>query len=265
MKKIGIIGCGWLGIRISKHLQSGYKLYTTTTSEEKKSELIAMGLDSVAIQFSDDEVTEELKNNETIQEMDALIITVPFSKRTPVNQLKNRFENISLFIGEFKKPVFLMSSIGIYPQMNISMDESYTIEEHLEPTLLSIEKLMKFNYPKINILRLGGLMGDNRVFSNYTISDPDQAVNHVHYEDICLIIEKMINMNITSKTYNVVAPEHPTKQEVINYQKNIPAGASSADKKSQRIISSKNLESDLGYVYKNPDPKKFNDRKFNVL
>jgi hypothetical protein len=260
MKKIGIIGCGWLGIRISKYLQSQYELYTTTTSEEKKSELIAMGLDSITIQFSDDEVTKEIKNNDKIQKMDALIITIPFSKRTPIDQLKTRFENISLFIGEFRKPVFLMSSIGIYPQMNISMDESYT-EEHLEPTILSIEKVMKSNYPEINILRLAGLMGDNRMFSNYTISDPDQAVNHIHYEDICLIIEKMIDMNITSKTYNLVAPEHPTKQEVINYQKNIPASESPANKKPQRIISSKNLESDLDYVYKNADPKKFNDKK----
>lgn len=260
MKKIGIIGCGWLGMRISKHLQSQYELYTTTTSEEKKSELIVMGLDSVTIQFSDVEITEEIKNNDKIREMDALIITVPFSKRTPINQLKNRFENISLFISEYRKPIFLMSSIGIYPQVNTSMDESYTGEEHLEPTHLSIEKIMKSRYPQINILRLGGLMGDNRVFSNYTISDPDQAVNHVHYEDICLIIEKMIGMNITSKTYNVVAPEHPTKQEVINYQKNIPSSGSPADKKPQRIISSKNLESDLGYVYRNPDPKKFNDK-----
>jgi len=261
VKKIGIIGCGWLGIRISKHLQSQYELYATTTSEEKKSELIAVGIDAVVIRFSDDEVTDPLKNKSKIQEMDAVIITVPFSKRTPIDQLKTRFENISLFLGEFTKPAFLMSSIGIYPQLNISMDEGYMIEEHLESNLLSIEKLMKSNYPQINILRLAGLMGDNRVFSKYTISDPDQAVNHVHYEDICLIVEKMIIMNISSKTYNVVAPEHPTKQEVINYQKNITTDRLSAEQKAQRIISSKNLESDLGYVYKNPDPKKFNDKK----
>jgi hypothetical protein len=261
MKKIGIIGCGWLGIRISKHLQTHYELYTTTTSEEKKSELTAMGLHSITIQFSDNEIIKNFKKWDIIQELDALIITVPFSKRTPIDQLKIRFENISLFIGEFKKPIFMMSSIGIYPQINISMDESYTAEEELEPTLLSIEKAMKSHYPEINILRLGGLMGDNRVFSNYTISDPDQAVNHVHYEDICLIIEKMIGMNITSTTYNLVAPEHPTKQEVIVYQKNIPSGISLPDKKPQRIISSKNLESDINYIYKNPDPKKFNDKK----
>lgn len=255
MKKIGIIGCGWLGLHIAKHLAPKNKIYATTTSERKKTELIAMELYSIAIQFWDYEVFQEYKSWKVLNNLDSIIITVPFSKRTSTKLLQNRFENISLFIDGFKKQLFLMSSIGIYPQIQMKISEKTLSEEHLNPSILFVERFIKEKFPQVNILRLGGLMGGDRIFSNYKTSNLNQVVNHIHYKDICLVIEKMINENVHSKIYNVVAPRHPTKQEIIDYQKGV--STTNDNQEYGRIILSDLLQKDLNYLYLHPDPKEF--------
>lgn len=255
MKNIGIIGCGWLGLHIAKHLEKANNIYATTTSEDKQKEFLEIGYTATAIQFWDYKVFEEYKSWKVLQELDVIIITVPFSKRASINLLKNRFENISLFIEGFNKQLFLTSSIGIYPQVEMEISEHSLKDEFLNPSILFVEQFMKSKFPQTNILRLGGLMGGSRVFSNYSSSNPNQIVNHIHYEDICLVIEKMIGNKSASKTYNVVAPLHPTKQEIINHQKGIDLV--SEEKEFGRKILTKYLKEDLNYHYKHPNPMSF--------
>lgn len=257
MQKIGIIGCGWLGLHLAKHLYRQYKIYGTTTSEEKCSHLKRLGFESEVHAFSDVEIDSEVKPWEILQELDAVIITIPFPKNAEFDTLRNRFENVMQFIKNFDKPIFLMSSIGIYPQIDEEMNETNVLEEYLNLNILGIENLMKNEFPQINILRLAGLMGGSRVFSNYKISNPEQIVNHIHYEDICLIIEKMISRKMISKTYNVVAPQHPTKQEVIDFQTHKKDTNHLSDQNKGRKIVSSILETELDYQFLHPDPKKF--------
>ena len=255
MMKIGIIGCGWLGLHIAKYLSSSNRIYTTTTSQKKKTELAAMGYDSIAIQFSDDKIFQNLESWKVLNMLDVIIITVPFSKRSDISILKNRFENLSLFIKDFNKQLFLMSSIGIYPQLPMEISENTLNEKDLNSSVLFIENFIKNKFPQVNILRLGGLMGGSRVFSNYKISDPNKMVNHIHHEDICNIIKTMINKNMVSKMYNVVAPLHPSKQEVINFQKGIKGKVETIEN-SRKIVSDL-LIKDLKYDFSHPNPIAF--------
>lgn len=257
MEKIGIIGCGWLGLHLAQHLSRKNKIYGTTTSEEKCSQLEKLGFESEIHAFSDVEIGNNVKPWNILQELDVVIITIPFPKNAEFDTLCNRFKNVVQFIKNFDKPIFLMSSIGIYPQIDEEMNETNVLEEYLNQNILGIEKLMRNEFPQINILRLAGLMGGSRVFSNYKISNPEQIVNHVHYEDICLIIEKMISRKMISKTYNVVAPQHPTKQEVIDFQTHKKDTNHLSDQKKGRKIVSSILETELDYQFLHPDPKKF--------
>lgn len=257
MEKIGIIGCGWLGLHVAKHLSQQYKIYGTTTSEEKCSQLEKLGFESEVHAFSDVEIESDLKPWNILQELDSVIITIPFPKNAEFDTLRNRFKNVIQFIKNFDKPIFLMSSIGIYPQIDEEMNETNVSKESLNQNILDIENLMKKEFPQINILRLAGLMGGSRVFSNYKISNPEQIVNHIHYEDICLIIEKMISRKMISKTYNVVAPQHPTKQEVIYFQIHKKEKNHINDQEKGRKIVSSILETELDYQFLHPDPKKF--------
>ncbi|WP_052456928.1 hypothetical protein [Capnocytophaga cynodegmi] len=149
----------------------------------------------------------------------------------------------------------MTSSVGIYPQINQEINENFPCEL-LDSKLLYVENFLKNQFPQTNILRLGGLMGDDRIFSRYNVSETSQVVNHIHYQDICLIIEKMISLNLQSKLYNVAAPKHPTKQEIINHQKGTKIAIDKTP--SGKIVLSDRLKTELNYQFLYPNPIYFN-------
>ncbi|BFO67662.1 hypothetical protein [Chryseobacterium sp. KCF3-3] len=251
MKKIGIIGYGWLGERLASSLSGKYVLATTTTTESKVNQLNNKGIHAVMASFPDYQLAEPLSQWEEVKNMDVLIITIPVSEKSCcVSSLYNRIQNLSTFIGDFKGQMFLMSSTGVYPDL----PQDFT-EEDIPLEKISGERMLRNKYPQLNILRLGGLMGDNRLLKNYNVSNLDHAVNHIHYADISRIISEMIEKETQSKLYNVTAPIHPAKSQVINAQKNIEDDEV-FEGKGKKVLSSK-LVSELDYVFQYPDPRMF--------
>lgn len=257
MKHIGIIGCGWLGLHLAKHFASTHHIHTTTTSIIKKENLQAQGFEATVVAFSDQELNHYAPKWEYLNDLEAVIITVPFSKQAQQIQLQNRFQNICKFMDGFKKPIFLMSSTGIYPDVNTEISEHTFTDEKLNANMVLVENLMKQQFTQTNILRLGGLMGDDRYLSKYKVSNPEQPVNHVHYQDVCLIVKNMLAQNFVAKTYNVVAPLHPSKNAVINYQNGILDNTINEFPLGGRVVTSKQLMHELNYSFAHQDPKKF--------
>lgn len=251
MKKIGIIGYGWLGERVASSLSEKYTISVTTTTENKASDLNSKGINAVVASFPDYQLAEPISQWTEIKDMEILIITIPVSEKSCcVSSLYNRIQNLSSFIGDFTGQMFLMSSTGVYPDLC----KEFT-EDDIPLESVSGERMLKNKYPQLNILRLGGLMGDNRLLKNYNVGNLDHAVNHIHYADISAIITEMIESKAESKLYNVTAPIHPAKSQVINAQKNIPHGEP-FEIKGKKVLSSK-LVSELDYVFQYPDPRKF--------
>lgn len=251
MKKIGIIGYGWLGERLASSLSGKYTLATTTTTESKVNLLNNKGIHAVMASFPDYQLTEPLSQWGEVKNMEVLIITIPVSEKSCcVSSLYNRIQNLSAFIGDFKGQMFLMSSTGVYPDIA----KEFT-EEDVPLEKISGERMLRNKYPQLNILRLGGLMGDNRLLKNYNVGDLDHAVNHIHYADISRIISEMIEQKSESKLYNVTAPVHPAKSQVINAQKNL-LDEEEFEVKGKKVMSSK-LISELEYTFQYPDPRSF--------
>lgn len=251
MKNLGIIGCGWLGQHLANHLSAQYQIHTTTTTAQKADVLNKQKFSATLINFSDENNICDAPQWEILQKLEAIIITVPFGKSTDIEKLKNRFENLKRFIKNYQKNLFLMSSIGIYPNIEANISENTFTENELNPNILAIENLMKNTFPQINILRLGGLMGGNRQLKNYPVKDLETPVNHIHYEDICKIVERMIQKNFQSKTYNIVAPLHPTKAEVIT-GKTLTENFNTT--KKSRLIHSYTMIKDLEYHFLHTNP-----------
>lgn len=251
MKKIGIIGYGWLGERLASSLSGKYNLSATTTTKNKAEDLNNRGITAVIASFPDYQLAEPISQWEEINNADVLIITIPVSEKSCcVSSLYNRIQNLSAFIGDFKGQMFLMSSTGIYPDIA----KEFT-EEDVPLEKVSGERMLRNKYPQLNILRLGGLMGDNRLLKNYNVGNLDHAVNHIHYADISGIISEMIEQGTESKLYNVTAPIHPAKSQVINAQKDIP-DEEEFEVKGKKVRSSK-LVSELNYTFQYPDPRTF--------
>lgn len=257
MQKIGIIGCGWLGLHIAQHLKPNYKINATVRSSSKRDELAHLDINAELKSFSEVETNDTDQPWTHLHNMDAIIISIPFSKSANYDNLQVKFNNIKNFIKGYKGSLFLLSSIGIYPQISMEINETSFSNDQLNPTILGIEMMITKAFPQTNILRLAGLMGGTRVFSKYQFSDPNQVVNHVHYMDICRCIEVMLLSKTTSKIYNIVAPLHPTKQEVYDYQTKINLEPKSNTKIGRTIISTL-VEQELDFEFSYPDPKQFN-------
>jgi len=263
LKKIGIIGSGWLGHKLAGHFAAlGFPIYTTNTSAEKTEGMRKEGFTSFMVNFPEDRLqdceTENKLAQTTFDKLDIIIICINMSKTKEVQLQTKLFQNVLSFLGKKNKQLFLMSSIGIYPQSKQVIDEHTFSPEQLHTSLYKIEEVFLKNMPSINILRLGGLMGDNRMFYKYYRKESsNEAVNHIHYEDICRVIEKMMLLELNGKIYNVVAPLHPTKGEVYAYQTKTGIDASLVSQEENRTISSDKMIRELGYAFVFPDPKTF--------
>ncbi|KMQ68876.1 hypothetical protein ACM39_06220 [Chryseobacterium sp. FH2] len=251
MKKIGIIGCGWLGNHIAERLSGQYEIFTTTTSESKIEELTSKRYHPTLVDFPSEYLSETMKEWEVASQLDAVIITVPFSgvKGAEI-PLQEKAKNLLAFVGNYKGQMFFMSSTGVYPDI----EKDFTEDEQSADDVLS-EAVIKAQFPQVNILRLAGLMGDQRLLKNYHISNLDLLVNHIHYADICSVVEKMLKNQSQSKVYNVVAPIHPNKEEVINAQKDLPYSGERTT--IGRTISPSKLISELNFEFEYPDPRYF--------
>ncbi|RQO35485.1 hypothetical protein DBR39_17465 [Chryseobacterium sp. KBW03] len=250
MKKIGIIGCGWLGGHIAERLSGQYEIFATTTSESKIQDLSDKGYHVTQVSFEDDK-SETIREWEIAPQLDAVIVTVPFAGvRGAEIPLQERAQNLLTFLGDYKGQLYLMSSTGVYP----NIDQEFTEDDRSAEDVPS-ESAIANRFPEVNILRLAGLMGDQRLLKNYNISNLDLLVNHIHYADICSVVEKMLENKSHSKVYNVVAPVHPNKEEIINAQKDLPyLGERTTE---GRIISPEKLISDLNFEFQYPDPRYF--------
>ncbi|WP_343608457.1 hypothetical protein [Chryseobacterium oranimense] len=251
MKKTGIIGCGWLGSKIADSMSGKYQIYTTATTKDKVEDLSAKGFNASVAVFPDFQLEKKIEEWSEIKDLDILIITIPLSgKSCCASSLYNRIQHLFSFIGSFKGQMFVMSSTGVYPDA----PGEYR-EESLSTDKVPGERMIRNKYPKVNILRLAGLMGDNRLLKNYNVSNLDAPVNHIHYEDICRIIEKMIEKGSEGKLYNIAAPQHPSKGHVISAQKNLSVIEEKVGE--GKIILPSKMISELDFVFKYPDPCEF--------
>ncbi|WP_282628454.1 Rossmann-fold NAD(P)-binding domain-containing protein [Empedobacter sedimenti] len=246
MKKGLIIGKGWFGSRLEKQLEKQFLIETTKRISDAKN--------CFSIDF-DDYKSEKIKHN-----YDFVVVTIPFGRRNNLEDLQQRFQHLIDFLGDYDNQLILLSSTAIYPENNEAISEKIIETIYLNNPYYSIENQLKEKFNQLIILRLGGLMGDDRFLSKYidlNSQNLSQTVNHIHYKDICLIIKKIIDSDKNNTTYNVVAPEHPTKEEVLEYQLN--KKIISSTNREGKIISSQKILDEFNYEFIYPNPIYFKE------
>lgn len=250
MKKLGIIGCGWLGEKMAAYFSSSYEIYTTTTHTEKAERLNNLGYNVELVSFSEHNGQDFVSWAQT-HHLDAVVITVPMSsRRSNEAALIQKSKNIAAFLGEYDGLLFMISSTGVYPK-----EEACYLEQDLPIAEVTSEHTLQEIFPQLNVLRLGGLMGADRLLKKYNISNLNAPVNHIHYQDVIRFIEFLMNNNRTAGLWNVVAPIHPSKQAIIACQN----GEENSDKLPTvgRFISSKKIQALETFDFYHPDPRYF--------
>ncbi|UIR57166.1 GDP-L-fucose synthase [Sphingobacterium sp. SRCM116780] len=257
-----ILGCGWVGEYVAKlWLKEGHEVWASTTTKEKYHRLVADGI-FVFEQNFDRQATIP---TDLPKAFDFILVSIPATHKFTLEELRHRFLHVSLFLqGLTYRKVIFLSSIGIYPDVSKEIDEYTFPEEELQEKLLLAEKVMS-QFPNRHIYRLGGLFGQSRIFAKYfqnkVCTTGGQLANFIHIEDVANLITQGFDGQLTQEIYNVVAPEHPLKKEVIlasalKYGFELPSSFDDQDS-FQKVVTGERLQNDLNYTFNYKSPLDF--------
>lgn len=272
-KRVSIVGCGWLGFPLAIHLlESGYTTVKgSTTSPEKLPKLREAGIDAHVAALDPD--PQGQKWSELLQ-TDILIVDIPprlSQQGGDFHPLQMR--NLAAMIE--KSPIseiIHVSSTSIYPELSRTMHENDVTNprESASPRLMEAEQIMttlRRRGRDVSVLRSGGLMGYDRIPGKYVrgkkdITTGDVPVNYIHRDDVVAIIGELITQGIGNETYNMVAPDHPTRRSIYEkscreYGWELPTFAEPEYSEPFKVVSSEKLTGQLGYTFAYPDPLKF--------
>lgn len=261
--RILILGCGWLAESFAKQMKhQGHEVWASTTQYEKYLRLKADGIFSFIADFDN---ADTLVDIQLPNQFDFVLNSVPASQKNSIPGLERRFSTVKRFLADIKwtKQLFL-SSIGIYPDKDAVYNESNLDGIELSEKLFLAERLM-LQLPGTYVYRLGGLFGKNRVFAKYfanrICTTGEQLANFVHLDDVVSLIGLAVVCDLNYPIYNVVAPLHPKKKDVIlasaqKYGFDLPIKFEAGDH-FQKLVCGSLLQSELDYQYIWPDPLEF--------
>lgn len=228
MQKVAIFGCGWLGKPLARALQEKFDVKC----------------------FS----RETTADDDAFWQSDTMIIAI----HTKENYLATLQKVAALTKPEAN--IVLMSSTSVYREFECDVDEQSFITHN--SLIKEAEELLLGLRERVLVLRLGGLMGEDRVAGRWksALAFQDGYVNYIHQEDVIAIITTMLERGINEGIYNLVAPLHPTRLEI--HQKNaqkfgVDVGAFEGFTK-RRVLSNKVIQ-ELGYSFRYPNPLEFWD------
>lgn len=253
-KNVAIVGMGWLGIPLALSLKKeGHKVFAGSRYKEKVNQFNESGLIGFQISFDTDSIKIHLTREERDQ-IDYLIICIPPSG------FSNYAESIASIVTCFnsKTKIIFTSSTGVYEEGNMEVTEdSNKIAEHL--VFLAEQKLKEFAEDRVTIIRLAGLIGENRHPVKYFIQknlipNSNAPINLVCQQDVIRAIELILEKQLFGKTYNIVNPSHPSKKdyyltsakELYNRIPNTEAGIGG------KLVLGTKFEEETGFTYNFP-------------
>ena len=249
MKRVSVLGCGWLGKPLSiSLLDEGYSVKGSTTTEEKLELLEMNNITPYIVNISEFEEFDSFLNS------DILIISITSKDVDGFQNLISQIES-----SDVQKVIFI-SSTSVYGRLNKVMTEEDVV---LKTPLTEIEDLFRQNnFFETTIIRFAGLFGDERHPSNWfkngrKIPQPKGFVNMIHKEDCIEIIHTIIDQNCWGQTFNACSNHHPTRREFYTIAKlsndfEIPEFEDN-DVYEWKIISSKKLQDVLDYTFIHDD------------
>lgn len=185
--KISIVGLGWFGSSLAERLE-GHEVSGTHRTDLNKSNT----------------------PSEKIMDADVMVLNIP--------PFEGQLEWFKSWKWQNKTHVIFISSTSVYGQEEGSLNESILPEPATEngKLLVTEEEWIK-SFPHHTIIRFGGLLGKDRhpgktLSGRKNIAGGNQPVNLLHLEDAVGFTNEVIAKKLTNKTFNLVNPEHPTRE-----------------------------------------------------
>lgn len=270
MKKVSIIGLGWIGLPLARCLKSkGIEVVGSTTSPDKLDRIQSEGIAGVQFELRP---FPQGKGFQALFQAETMIVNIPPRSRTQgadfyLEQLK--FLRSMIVQSPVKKVIFV-SSTGIYPETpkEEEYNENFPLSKENcgNPTLLIAEELMEKDRDfDLTIVRFGGLMGGDRIPGKYFAGKENVAghtrVNFIHQIDAVRLLSWILEKELWNEVFNGVAPIHPLRKDI--YERNqqdlglpLPASYQQSNADEDRLISGKKILK-TGFQFEFADPVNF--------
>ncbi|WP_318312207.1 SDR family oxidoreductase [Flagellimonas crocea] len=220
-KKIGVLGCGWLGFPLAKKLiEKEYDVVGTTTSSDKLKILEDVGIVPFEIRLSETGIQGDIQG--FLSKVDILIINVPPKLRG--NSKENFVEKMKLLDLEITKNkvshILFVSSTAVYGDSEGEVSEESPNRPVTESgrQLVACENLFLDNKDyHTTIVRFGGLIGPDRhpvtmLSGREHLENGNDPVNLIHLDDCIHMILTILEEGYWGQIFNGVYPHHPKKQ-----------------------------------------------------
>ena len=266
---VSILGCGWLGLPLGKHLRNRrFSVKGSVTSPEKFGLLRTSGIVPYRIVLNDTDVEVD---DPAFFETDVLIISIPPLRIDGIERIfpTQIAQLIPIILKSGIRKVIFISSTSVYPENLKAVTENEVLSPDKESgkACLAAENLLNHLTDfQTTILRFGGLIGADRNPARFLLKS-DRAVanipvNLIHQDDCIGIITAILEKDLWGETLNACCPEHPLKKDFYGKAAQIsglPELLISNQTEAYKIVDSSKLKRLLKYKFKYPSPMDYLD------
>lgn len=263
MKTISILGCGWSGLAFAKQaIDLGFKVKGSTSSDKGIKRMQDNGIIPFVLNIGEiDKIEADFFH------CDILVILMspdPLRLKEKVYQLH---EELAIKVASTGiSQVILASATSVYKNEGIATetDAVEQVSPHSGISMLRMENAWRKHLEKeLVVLRFAGLFGPDRAPGKYfvgrKIAGADDQLNMVHLDDVCGVIDTVIQKNVKGETYNVCSPIHPTRRTFYTkaFEKQglgNPFFDEDNTRTGYRIVNCDKITSKLNYTFKHPNP-----------
>ena len=268
MKKVAIVGLGWLGMPLALSLMArGWEVTGSKTTQDGVEAARMCGIDGYPLRLEPQLVcdTEDL---DALMNVDALVITLPARRSGPGEDfyLQAVQEIVDTALAHHVPRIIFTSSTSVYGNASGTLKEGAPRNPQTASgrVLKELEDWLH-NLPgtSVDILRLAGLVGPSRhpgrFFAGKSAPDGQQGVNLVHLQDVIAAIELLLQAPKGGHIYNICAPKHPARgvfypQMARELGLPAPVFADNPDGDTGKIIDGNRICYELVFEYQYPDP-----------
>ncbi len=228
MKKILILGAGWLGLPLAKTLQAdGHHVVTTARSLENVTNLENQGLRAFALDLADESSTNVLAKQLREQDIDTILGAFPpgFRQGSGEQYAEQWARIVHAASSHNITTVAMISSTTVYPNTSDSMTEAAATFALAETNTAFSDKariMLKAEQSLIDapfdhlVFRCSGLIGPKRHPARFAsrlkqVSTLAPA-NMVHLDDVIGAVRHAL-YHCSNQVFNVTTPETVSKAE----------------------------------------------------
>ncbi|MEW6981030.1 NAD(P)H-binding protein [Colwelliaceae bacterium 6471] len=259
-KKVGIVGCGWLGLSLAKSLLSKqYDVVATKQSDEHLTSLAEIGIS--AVQLSLPNSHDALMENPVFKQPIIVICIPPKFKQGKRDYAKHIDAIVQTAEKSAAQRIILVSTTGIYNGLTGKVDENSSLNmaaDKVADLNAAEQSVLSFSREK-SILRLSGLVGPKRHPGRFfkagrALSNPNAKLNLIHQCDAVGLLESLIQANAPMGVYNGVSQTLGTKASFYQLAAQAlgqtpPSFSVDADEMENREVNGDKARQALGYQF----------------